>query len=228
MNMTLQRSSATMPRFTCSAPSPPTSSRATTTSPAAIGTTEAARAGAAMLCYVTPRSTLDSPRPRMSRPGYIAYKIAAHAGDIARGIAGRGSGMMTCPAPVPPSTGPKCSNSPSTAKPPAPSMMRIWKSTPTSAAMCGHDWCSMRQQGNPGIRLRQGREFPAPQNRHPIHRRQPGRPRPPQTTRRPHPGTNPRPRPQGEEGGVHSDKVVDKEEAKLGLRSTRSKPTAWS
>ncbi len=54
----------------------------------AIGATEAARAGAAMLCYVTPREHVGLPRACDVRDGCIAYKIAAHAGDIARGIAG--------------------------------------------------------------------------------------------------------------------------------------------
>jgi phosphomethylpyrimidine synthase len=53
-----------------------------------VGATEAARAGAAMLCAVTPREHLALPRVCDVRDGCIAYKIAAHAGDIARGIAG--------------------------------------------------------------------------------------------------------------------------------------------
>ena len=54
----------------------------------AIGATEAARAGAAMLCYVTPTEHLGLPGPDDVRAGCVAYKIAAHAGDVARGIAG--------------------------------------------------------------------------------------------------------------------------------------------
>jgi phosphomethylpyrimidine synthase len=54
----------------------------------AIGATEAARAGAAMLCYVTPSEHVALPGLEDVRQGCIAYKIAAHAGDVARGIAG--------------------------------------------------------------------------------------------------------------------------------------------
>ena len=54
----------------------------------AIGATEAARAGAAMLCYVTPKEHVGLPKAEDVKAGCIAYKIAAHAGDIARGIAG--------------------------------------------------------------------------------------------------------------------------------------------
>jgi phosphomethylpyrimidine synthase len=51
----------------------------------AIGAALAAEAGAAMLCYVTPKEHLGLPDKDDVRQGVIAYKIAAHAGDIARG-----------------------------------------------------------------------------------------------------------------------------------------------
>src|SRR5438309_1181275 len=51
----------------------------------AIGAALAAEAGAAMLCYVTPKEHLGLPNRDDVRQGVIAYKIAAHAGDIARG-----------------------------------------------------------------------------------------------------------------------------------------------
>jgi phosphomethylpyrimidine synthase len=51
----------------------------------AIGAALAAEAGAAMLCYVTPKEHLGLPNADDVRQGVIAYKIAAHAGDIARG-----------------------------------------------------------------------------------------------------------------------------------------------
>ena len=41
--------------------------------------------GAAMLCYVTPKEHLGLPNKKDVRDGVIAYKIAAHAADIARG-----------------------------------------------------------------------------------------------------------------------------------------------
>ncbi len=54
----------------------------------AIGAALAAEAGAAMLCYVTPKEHLGLPNADDVRQGVIAYKIAAHAGDIARGRKG--------------------------------------------------------------------------------------------------------------------------------------------
>ena len=50
----------------------------------AIGGTMAAFAGAAMLCYVTPKEHLGLPDLQDVRAGIIAHKIAAHAADIAR------------------------------------------------------------------------------------------------------------------------------------------------
>ncbi|MFC4553149.1 MULTISPECIES: phosphomethylpyrimidine synthase ThiC [Halorussus] len=49
----------------------------------AIGATEAARAGAAMLCYVTPKEHLGLPEAEDVREGLAAYRIAAHAADVA-------------------------------------------------------------------------------------------------------------------------------------------------
>ncbi len=50
----------------------------------AIGATLAGAAGAALLCYVTPKEHLGLPEAEDVRQGVIAYKIAAHAADIAR------------------------------------------------------------------------------------------------------------------------------------------------
>lgn len=50
----------------------------------AIGAALAGWAGAAMLCYVTPKEHLGLPNNEDVRQGVIAYKIAAHAADIAR------------------------------------------------------------------------------------------------------------------------------------------------
>ncbi|MCC6646898.1 MAG: phosphomethylpyrimidine synthase ThiC [Polyangiaceae bacterium] len=50
----------------------------------AIGATMAGYAGAAMLCYVTPKEHLGLPGPDDVRQGLVAYKIAAHAADVAR------------------------------------------------------------------------------------------------------------------------------------------------
>lgn len=56
----------------------------------AIGATMAAWKGAAFLCYVTPSEHLGLPTLEDVRQGVIAYKIAAHAGDIAKGLKGAG------------------------------------------------------------------------------------------------------------------------------------------
>jgi phosphomethylpyrimidine synthase len=54
----------------------------------AIGATMAGYAGASFLCYVTPKEHLGLPDLDDVREGVIAYKIAAHAADVARGRAG--------------------------------------------------------------------------------------------------------------------------------------------
>ncbi len=48
-----------------------------------IGAAVAAMNGAAMLCYVTPKEHLGLPNAADVRAGVIAYKIAAHAADVA-------------------------------------------------------------------------------------------------------------------------------------------------
>ncbi|HEY4308370.1 MAG TPA: phosphomethylpyrimidine synthase ThiC [Pirellulales bacterium] len=50
----------------------------------AIGAALAGWSGAAMLCYVTPKEHLGLPEQDDVRQGVIAYKIAAHAADLAR------------------------------------------------------------------------------------------------------------------------------------------------
>jgi phosphomethylpyrimidine synthase len=44
--------------------------------------------GTAMLCYVTPKEHLGLPNKKDVKDGVIAYKIAAHAADLAKGHAG--------------------------------------------------------------------------------------------------------------------------------------------
>lgn len=53
-----------------------------------IGATAAAYHGASMLCYVTPKEHLGLPKRSDVKEGCIAYKIAAHAADVALGIPG--------------------------------------------------------------------------------------------------------------------------------------------
>ena len=54
----------------------------------AIGAAMIGWYGAAMLCYVTPKEHLGLPNEKDVKDGIIAYKIAAHAADIARGTSG--------------------------------------------------------------------------------------------------------------------------------------------
>lgn len=53
-----------------------------------IGATLAAYHGASFLCYVTPKEHLGLPKKEDVRAGIIAYKIAAHAADVAKGVPG--------------------------------------------------------------------------------------------------------------------------------------------
>ncbi len=55
---------------------------------AAIGGAVAAAAGVDFLCYVTPAEHLSLPGPEDVRLGVIASRIAAHAGDVAKGVVG--------------------------------------------------------------------------------------------------------------------------------------------
>ena len=54
----------------------------------AIGAAQIAWYGTAMICYVTPKEHLGLPDKQDVRAGVIAYKIAAHAADLAKGHPG--------------------------------------------------------------------------------------------------------------------------------------------
>ncbi len=54
----------------------------------AIGAAMIAQAGTAMLCYVTPKEHLGLPDRDDVKTGVIAYKIAAHSADLAKGHPG--------------------------------------------------------------------------------------------------------------------------------------------
>jgi len=54
----------------------------------AIGAAQIGWYGTAMLCYVTPKEHLGLPDKQDVREGIIAYKIAAHAADLAKGHPG--------------------------------------------------------------------------------------------------------------------------------------------
>jgi phosphomethylpyrimidine synthase len=109
-----------------------------------IGATEAARAGAAMLCYVTPKEHVGLPKSEDVKAGCIAYKIAAHAGDIARGIQGaiawdddmsRARAALNWPRQF------ELAFDGETARALHDEDLQV---DTDFCAMCGHDWCSMR------------------------------------------------------------------------------------
>jgi phosphomethylpyrimidine synthase len=54
----------------------------------AIGAAMIAWHGTALLCYVTPKEHLGLPNKEDVKAGVIAYKIAAHAADLAKGLPG--------------------------------------------------------------------------------------------------------------------------------------------
>ena len=54
----------------------------------AIGAAQIAWYGTAMICYVTPKEHLALPNKEDVRAGVVAYKIAAHAADLAKGHPG--------------------------------------------------------------------------------------------------------------------------------------------
>jgi phosphomethylpyrimidine synthase len=54
----------------------------------AIGAAIIAQHGTAMLCYVTPKEHLGLPDKEDVKQGLIAYRIAAHAADVAKGLPG--------------------------------------------------------------------------------------------------------------------------------------------
>ena len=61
----------------------------------AIGAAMIGWYGTAMLCYVTPKEHLGLPDRNDVKEGMLAYKIAAHAADLAKGHPG--AGMGRCP-----------------------------------------------------------------------------------------------------------------------------------
>ena len=110
----------------------------------AIGAAEAARHGAAMLCYVTPKEHVGLPRAQDVKDGCIAYKVAAHAGDIARGIHGarqwdddlsRARAALNWPLQF------ELAFDGETARALHDEDLKV---DTNFCAMCGHDWCSMR------------------------------------------------------------------------------------
>ena len=109
-----------------------------------VGATEAGRWGAAMLCYVTPKEHVGLPKAEDVKAGCIAYKIAAHAADVAKGIPGardwdddmsRARAALNWPKQF------EIAFDGETARALHDEDLDV---DTDFCAMCGHDWCSMR------------------------------------------------------------------------------------
>jgi phosphomethylpyrimidine synthase len=66
----------------------------------AIGAAMIGRFGTAMLCYVTPKEHLGPARREDVKDGVIAYKIAAHAADLAKGHPAPRTATTRSPGPL--------------------------------------------------------------------------------------------------------------------------------
>jgi len=100
--------------------------------------------GAAMLCYVTPKEHLGLPKKDDVKQGCIAYKIAAHAADIALGIPGtrdRDDELTKARAALNWEKHFELSFDPDTARAYHDEDLDV---DTDFCAMCGHDWCSVR------------------------------------------------------------------------------------
>jgi len=109
-----------------------------------IGATAAAFHGAAMLCYVTPKEHLGLPKKDDVKQGVIAYKIAAHAADIALGIPGsrdRDDDLTKARAALNWEKHFELSYDPDTARAYHDEDLDV---DTDFCAMCGHDWCAVR------------------------------------------------------------------------------------
>jgi phosphomethylpyrimidine synthase len=110
----------------------------------AIGATAAAYHGASMLCYVTPKEHLGLPKREDVKQGCIAYRIAAHAADIALGIPGsrdRDDELTKARAALNWEKHFELSFDPDTARAYHDEDLDV---DTDFCAMCGHDWCSVR------------------------------------------------------------------------------------
>jgi phosphomethylpyrimidine synthase len=109
-----------------------------------IGATAAAYHGASMLCYVTPKEHLGLPKKDDVKQGCIAYKIAAHAADVALGIPGardRDDELTKARAALNWEKHFELSFDPDTARAYHDEDLDV---DTDFCAMCGHDWCSVR------------------------------------------------------------------------------------
>ncbi|MEE8137926.1 MAG: phosphomethylpyrimidine synthase ThiC [Thermoanaerobaculia bacterium] len=109
-----------------------------------IGATAAAYHGAAMLCYVTPKEHLGLPKKDDVKQGCIAYKIAAHAADVALGIPGSrdwDDELTKARAALNWEKHFELAFDPDTARAYHDEDLDV---DTDFCAMCGHDWCSVR------------------------------------------------------------------------------------
>jgi hypothetical protein len=104
------------------------------------------RHGHALLRH--PKEHLGLPDREDVKHGVIAYKIAAHAADLAKGHPGAQAGTTPCPRPASSSAGRTSSTWPSTPRPPARYHDETLPAEPAKTAhfcsMCGPKFCSMR------------------------------------------------------------------------------------
>lgn len=110
----------------------------------AIGATAAGYHGASMLCYVTPKEHLGLPKKDDVKQGCVAYKIAAHAADVALGIPGtrdRDDELTRARAALNWEKHFELSFDPDLARAFHDEDLDV---DTDFCAMCGHDWCSVR------------------------------------------------------------------------------------
>jgi phosphomethylpyrimidine synthase len=109
-----------------------------------VGATAAAYHGASMLCYVTAKEHLGLPKKDDVKLGCIAYRIAAHAADIALGIPSsrdRDDELTKARAALNWAKHFELSFDPDTARALHDEDLDV---DTDFCAMCGHDWCSVR------------------------------------------------------------------------------------
>jgi phosphomethylpyrimidine synthase len=109
-----------------------------------IGATAAAYHGASMLCYVTPKEHLGLPKRDDVKQGCVAYKIAAHAADVALGVPGardRDDELTKARAALNWERHFELSFDPDLARAFHDEDLDV---DTDFCAMCGHDWCSVR------------------------------------------------------------------------------------
>ncbi|MGV6814783.1 MAG: phosphomethylpyrimidine synthase ThiC [Phycisphaerales bacterium] len=109
-----------------------------------IGATSIAYHGASMLCYVTPKEHLGLPKKGDVKEGCIAYKIAAHAADVALGIPGTrdwDDELTKARAALNWNKHFELSFDEDTARAYHDEDLDV---DTDFCAMCGHDWCSVR------------------------------------------------------------------------------------